>query len=356
MRSAPVAVCYDEGTGGPVCAHNTVIIGWNHVQYVQLGRSGLRVSPLCLGAMTYGSKSWRPWVLEEDESRPLIFRALEAGINFIDTANVYSLGVSEEIVGKVLAEYGERDALVVATKAFVPMSNRPNDGGLSRKHLLQSMDASLRRLRMDYVDLFQIHRYDGRVPIEETMEALHDLVKAGKTRYIGASSMYAWQFVCMQHIAEKNGWTRFIAMQNHYNLVYREEEREMNPYCAATGVGLIPWSPLARGFLAGNRNPGGGGETIRSKHDPMADRMYYRDEDFEIVKRVQQKAAEYGLQPTQVALAWLLRQPAVSSPIIGVRNNQQMEQALASLRVQLSDTDCYFLEDPYQPHPVLGHS
>lgn len=325
------------------------------MKYTQLGNSGLRVSPLCLGAMTFGSKTWRPWLLEEEESQLLILKALESGINFIDTADVYSFGASEKIVGAAIKEYKDRDSLVVATKLCFPMSSRPNNRGLSRKHIMQAVDSSLRRLQLDYIDLYQIHRYDYYVSIAETMAALHDLVKAGKVLYLGASSMFTWQFAQMQHIAQSNCWTPFVSMQNHYNLVYREEEREMNPYCNATGVGLIPWSPLARGFLAGNRNKKGKGDTLRSQNDPMADNMYFQDSDLRIVELVKQKAKEYGVQPTQIALAWLRQQKGVVAPIIGVRTEVQLEQALASLALTLSDADCKFLEKLYQPHQVHGH-
>ncbi|OQY80240.1 MAG: hypothetical protein B6D41_21295 [Chloroflexi bacterium UTCFX4] len=277
------------------------------------------------------------------------------GINFFDTANVYSVGVSEEITGRALRDLAKRDEVVVATKVHGRMSDDPNGRGLSRKHILSSIDASLRRLGMDYVDLYQIHRWDQETPIEETMSALHDIVKSGKARYIGASSMYAWQFQKAQYTAEKNGWTKFVSMQNHYNLVYREEEREMIPLCRDLGVGLIPWSPLARGFLAGNRTRDKGGETIRAKSDPFAQEMYYRDADFQVVDRVSELAARMGHKPASVALAWLLNQPSIDAPIIGATKMYQLEDALTATTIKLSREEMKYLEEPYMPHPILGH-
>ena len=326
------------------------------MNYITLGHTGLKVSRLCLGMMTYGSAKWRDWVLNEEESRPFVKRALEVGVNFFDTADAYSSGVSEEVTGRALKEFAKRDEVVVATKVFYAWNDKPNQGGLSRKHILDAIDASLKRLGMDYVDLYQIHRFDKDTPIEETMEALHDVVRAGKARYIGASSMYAWQFARMQFAAEQHGWTKFVSMQNHYNLVYREEEREMIPFCRATGVGLIPWSPLARGFLAGNRTRDKGGETDRSKSDAFAHEMYYHDTDFEIVDRVTDLAKRRGVSNAQVALAWLLHQPGVTSPIIGASKMYQLEEAATTLSIQLSKEDCTYLEERYQPHRVLGHS
>lgn len=325
------------------------------MQYVRLGTTGLKVSRVCLGMMTYGSKQWRDWVLEEEESRPFIQRALEAGINFFDTADVYSNGASEEITGRALRDFAQRDQVIVATKVFNPMGSGPNDQGLSRKHIMDAIDASLRRLGMEYVDLYQIHRFDRETPIEETMEALHDVVRAGKARYIGASSMYAYQFAQMQHTAEKHGWTKFSSMQNHYNLVYREEEREMNPFCVATGVGLIPWSPLARGFLAGNRTREKGGETARARSDAFAHTMYYQDSDFTVVERATELANRHGVATAQIALAWLLHKPGVSAPIIGASKMPQLEQAIGALEVKLSAGELTYLEEPYQPHVILGH-
>ena len=324
------------------------------MQYVNLGQTGLKVSRLCLGTMTYGSPQWRDWVLPEADSRPFIDRALSQGINFFDTADMYSLGVSEEILGRALKDMAQRDRVVIATKVFNPMSDDPNDRGLSRKHIFDSIDASLRRLQTDYVDLYQIHRWDDQTPIAETLEALHDLVKIGKVRYVGASSMYAWQFAKALYLADLRGWTRFVSMQNHYNLVYREEEREMLPLCRAEGVGVIPWSPLARGFLAGNRSRQQA-ETTRAKSDDFAHKLYYSDSDFDVVDRVVAIAQQRSVPPAQVALAWLLHQPGVTAPIIGASKMHHLEDAVAALKIELSDDECAQLEDPYQPHPVLGH-
>jgi 1-deoxyxylulose-5-phosphate synthase len=324
------------------------------MQYVNLGNTGLKVSRICLGMMTYGTSKWRAWILDEDVSRPFIKRALEAGINFFDTADMYSGGVSEEVSGRALRDFSPRDEIVLATKVYNPMGPKPNQRGLSRKHIMDGIDASLKRLGMDYVDLYQIHRFDDETPVEETMEALHDVVKAGKARYIGASSMYAWQFAQMQFAAEKHGWTKFVSMQNHYNLVYREEEREMNPFCLATGVGLIPWSPLARGFLAGNRTKEKSGETTRSQVDNFAHSMYYEDGDFQIVDRVTELAKVRGVSNAQIALAWMLHKPGITAPIIGASKMYQLEEAIAALDVKLTDDEIKRLEEPYQPHPILG--
>lgn len=326
------------------------------MDYINLGKTGLKVSRLCLGTMTYGSREWREWVLPEEESRPFIKRALELGINFFDTADMYSLGVSEEIVGRAIKDFAARDQAIVATKVYNPMGSGPNDRGLSRKHIMDAIDASLRRLGTDYVDLYQIHRWDYETPIEETLLALHDVVKAGKARYIGASSMYAWQFAKALYLAERHGWTRFVSMQNHYNLVYREEEREMLPLCRAEGIGAIPWSPLARGFLSGNRRRQDRGETTRAKTDDFAHKLYYEDTDFQIVDRVVELASQRGVAPAQIALAWLLHQPGITAPIIGASKMEHLEQAVAALDITLDDRDRTFLEEPYQPHPVLGHS
>ena len=327
------------------------------MQYVNLGKSGLKVSRICLGMMTYGTSKWRPWILDEEESRPFIKKALDAGINFFDTADMYSKGVSEELTGKLLREFGVvRENVVVATKVYFNLTDEINSGGLSRKHIMDAIDASLKRLCMDYVDLYQIHRWDYETPIEETMEALHDVVKAGKARYIGASSMYAWQFAKAQYVADAHGWTRFVSMQNHYNLVYREEEREMIPLCIDQGVGLIPWSPLARGFLAGNRAHGGGGDTARAKVDDFADSMYFRDEDFTIVERAQKIAKNYGVTSAQIALAWMLEKPHITAPIIGASKMKHLEEAIAALDISISENEVSSLEESYQPHPVLGHT
>jgi len=325
------------------------------MHYVNLGRTGLKVSRICLGTMTYGTPAWREWVLPEADSRPFIRRALDLGITFFDTADMYSLGASEEILGRALKEYAARDQVVVATKVFFPMGEGPNDRGLSRKHILQAIDASLQRLRVDYVDLYQIHRWDYETPIEETLEALHDVVKAGKARYIGASSMFAWQFARAQAISDRHGWTRFVSMQNHYNLIYREEEREMLPFCRADGVGVIAWSPLARGFLAGNRSRQGWGETTRARTDDYAQKMYYAEADFTVAARVEELAARRGVKPAQIALAWLLAQPGVTAPIVGASRLEQLDQAVAALDVALDADERTFLEEVYVPHPVLGH-
>jgi aryl-alcohol dehydrogenase (NADP+) len=325
------------------------------MEYVNLGSTGLKVSRICLGTMTYGSKKWREWILEEEEARPFYRRAIEAGINFFDTADVYSLGVSEEITGRALKEYGpSRDKVVIATKVFNAMGDDPNQSGLSRKHILHAIDDSLRRLQTDYVDLYQIHRFDPHTPIEETLEALDQVVRSGKALYIGASSMAAWQFLKMLNTSDLMGLSRFVTMQNHYNLVYREEEREMIPLCLDEGVGVIPWSPLARGFLAGNRHAETRGETIRAKTDGFAQRLYYRPSDFTVVDRLTEIAKNRGIQNAQVALAWILTKPGVSSPIIGASKIPHLDQAIAALEVHLDESEIKALEEPYEPHPVLG--
>ena len=326
------------------------------MNYVNLGKTGLKVSRLCLGTMTYGSSKWREWVLDEEASRPFIRRALEAGINFFDTADMYSLGASEEVLGRALRDFANRHEVVIATKVFFPVEKGPNDRGLSRKHIMQAIDASLRRLGADFVDLYQIHRFDHETPIEETVEALHDVVKAGKARYVGASSMHAWQFAKMLHVAERHGWTRFVSMQNHYNLVYREEEREMIPLCISEGVGVIPWSPLARGFLAGNRSrTDKTGETTRAKTDDYAQTMYYASHDFDVVDRVAAVAKQRGVMPAQIALAWILHKAGVTAPIVGASKMTHLEQALAALDIKLTAEEIQTLEEPYRPHAVLGH-
>ena len=326
------------------------------MDYQRLGKSGLKVSRICLGTMTYGTSKWREWVLEEDESRPFIQRALELGINFFDTADVYSLGVSEEVVGRALKDFTRREEVVIATKVFFPMGDKPNQGGLSRVHIMQAVEDSLRRLGTDYIDLYQIHRWDPETPIEETLEALHDVVKSGKVRYIGGSSMYAWQFSQSLYLADLRGWTRFVSMQNHYNLVYREEEREMMPLCRTEGIGVIPWSPLARGFLSGNRTQKEWGDTTRAKTDDFAHNMYYQESDFTVVEQVIKLAEQKGVTPSQIALAWLLHQPGVTSPIIGASKMNHLEENVAALDIELSPEELEALEEPYQPHPVLGHS
>jgi aryl-alcohol dehydrogenase (NADP+) len=326
------------------------------MQYTPLGRTGLKVSRLCLGMMTYGTPAWRDWVLPEEAARPFVKRALELGINFFDTADMYSMGMSEEVTGRALKDFARRDEVVIATKVFHAVGDKPNQRGLSRKHIMEAVDASLRRLGADYVDLYQIHRWDAETPIEETMEALNDVVRAGKALYLGASSMYAWQFSRALHAADHHGWTRFVSMQNHYNLVYREEEREMMPLCRAEGVGVIPWSPLARGFLAGNRTRDKSGDTARAKSDEFAHHMYYRDDDFAVADRAAEIAKQRGVSPAQVALAWLLAQPGVTAPIVGASKMPHLEEAVAALAIRLTDEERALLESAYQPHPVLGHS
>ena len=326
------------------------------MEYTRLGSSGLKVSRICLGAMTYGTPKWRTWVLDEEASRPFVKRAIELGINFFDTADMYSEGASEEVLGRALKDFTTRDQVVIATKAFHPArsSPGPNDRGLSRKHLFDAIDGSLRRLGVDYVDLYQIHRFDFGTPIEETLCALHDIVRAGKARYIGASSMSAWQFAKMLYTSDRHGWTRFAAMQNHYNLVYREEEREMLPLCREEGIGVIPWSPLARGFLAGNRRKGDFGDTSRAKTDEFAHQLYFSDSDFTVAERVVELAARHGVKPTMIALAWVLAQPEVTAPIVGASKPVHLEDAVAALNVRLSSDDLAFVEQAYQPHRVLG--
>jgi aryl-alcohol dehydrogenase (NADP+) len=327
------------------------------MDYTNLGSTGLKVSRICLGTMTYGSKKWREWVLEEEESRPFIRRALELGINFFDTADMYSVGVSEEILGRALKEFGPtRDKVVIATKVFSPMGDDPNQRGLSRKHIMHAVDDSLRRLGTDYIDLYQIHRFDYATPIEETMEALHDIVKAGKALYLGASSMFAYQFAKMLGTSDALSLTRFVTMQNHYNLIYREEEREMLPLCREEGIGVIPWSPLARGFLAGNRTKENYGETVRAKTDDYAQKLYYQESDFTVVQRVSEIAKKRAVPNAEVALAWILAQPGVTAPIIGASKMHHLEDAVSALKLKLTDEELRSLEEPYVPHAVLGHS
>lgn len=324
------------------------------MEYVRLGSTGLKVSRICLGTMTYGAKSWRDWVLEEADSRPFFARALELGINFFDTADMYSLGVSEEIVGRALKDMTKRDQVVIATKVCQPMGKGPNDRGLSRKHILDSIDASLRRLGTDHVDLYQIHRWDYDTPIEETLSALDAVVRSGKARYIGASSMYAWQFAKSLYLSDRQGLARFVTMQNHYNLAYREEEREMMPLCRAEGVGVIPWSPLARGLLTGGRRTGGNGPTVRSRSDDFAHKLYHED-DLPVVDRLEDVARARGSAPAQVALAWLLAQPGVTAPIVGASKMAHLEQAVGALEVKLDPAELKALAEPYRPHTVRGH-
>lgn len=340
------------------------------MQYTRLGRTGLKVSRICLGMMTYGTPRWRDWILDEEASRPLVRHAVELGINFFDTADLYSGGESEVLTGRFLREFCKREEVVVATKLFYPVDldfkggaalgvkppQRPNRSGLSRKRIFHAVDESLRRLGTDYIDLYQIHRFDYETPMEETMEALHDVVKAGKVRYLGASSMYAWQFAKMQQIAKEHGWSPFVSMQNHYNLAYREEEREMIPLCRDQGVGLIPWSPLARGFLAGNRKRGDAqaGETSRAKTDDIAQKYYYRDSDFQVVEALTKAAQGLGVSNATLAYAWLLHR-RVTAPIVGASKLHQLDQAVAAVDLPLAEGVVRELEAPYEPHPVLGH-
>ncbi len=326
------------------------------MQYVRFGQTGMKVSRLCLGMMTYGTSAWRPWVLDEAESRPFIKRALELGINFFDTADMYSRGVSEAVTGRAIRDFARRDQVVLATKVFYPLEDGPNAGGLSRKHIFDAIDGSLKRLGTDYVDLYQIHRLDHETRMEEILDALHDVVKAGKARYIGASSMYAWQFAKLLYLADLHGWTRFVSMQNHYNLVYREEEREMLPLCREEGIAVIPWSPLARGFLAGNRNKSTRGETARAQTDQFAHDLYYADSDFAIADRVGEIARRRNLKPTQIALAWLLSKPVVTAPIVGASKLPHLEELVAALDIRLADDEIAALEELYVPHRILGHS
>ena len=324
------------------------------MDYVRLGTTGLKVSRLCLGTMTYGTPTWRPWVLDEATSRPFYQRAIEHGINFFDTADMYSRGESEAVLGRALKELARREEVVVATKVFYPVTDHPNGRGLSRKHIMAAIDGSLKRLGMDYVDLYQVHRYDQHTPIEETLEALHEVVKAGKALYLGASSMYAWQFATMLATQRLHGWTRFVSMQNHYNLVYREEEREMFPLCAAEGIGVIPWSPLARGFLAGNRKRGSKDASLREQHDGYGHSLYYADSDYEVAERVVAVANAKGVLPIQVALSWVANRPGVTAPIISATRIEQLDQLIAGLDVTLTADEQRAVEEVYTPHPVLG--
>ena len=338
------------------------------MQYIRLGRTGLSVSRIALGMMTYGSSQWRPWVLDEPASRPLVKRAIDLGINFFDTADMYSAGESESLTGRFIRAFCRREEVAIATKLYFPVSLEHRGGawqgnanlqGLSRKRIFHAVDESLKRLGTDYIDLYQIHRWDPHTPIEETMEALHDVVKAGKVRYLGASSMWAWQFAKAQEVACRHGWTPFASMQNHYNLVYREEEREMIPLCRDQGVALLPWSPLARGFLAGNRVPGdsptGRGATPRAQTDNIAQSYYYRDSDFRIVERLKTLAAARGVSAAIMAYAWLMHQPGVTAPIMGASKLAQLDDAAAAVDLALSAEELSALAEGYEPHPVLGH-
>jgi aryl-alcohol dehydrogenase-like predicted oxidoreductase len=327
------------------------------VEYVRLGSAGLKVSQICLGMMSYGSQAERAWHLDEAAAEPIVKAAIDGGVTFFDTADTYSNGVTEEITGRLLARlFDRREDYVLATKVYFPMGTGPNDRGLSRKHVLSAIDASLRRLGTDYVDLYQIHRWDYQTPIEETMEALHEVVRAGKARYIGASSMFAWQFAKAQNLAERHGGTRFASMQNHYNLIYREEEREMIPLCADQGVAVLPYSPLARGVLTGNRGRQGERRTARAGDDPLSDERYNSPSDFDVVDRLAEVAAARGAPPAQVALAWLLSRPVVTAPIVGATRLGHISDALAAAQLILTDEEVRRLEEPYLPHPVLGHS
>ncbi len=326
------------------------------MEYVSLGTTGLQVSRICLGCMSYGSSKWRDWVFDESESIPFFRQAIDAGINFFDTADMYSAGASEEVTGRALKKLGvKREQVAIATKVFNPMGENPNERGTSKKHVRHAIDASLKRLGVDYVDLYQIHRYDSTTPMEETLEALTDVINQGKALYIGASSMYAWQFAKFLHLAEAHGYARFVSMQNHYNLVYREEEREMNPLCRAEGIGLIPWSPLARGFLAGNRRSEDKGETVRAKSDEFAHSLYYQQADFEVVEHVIGIAKKRGVPNAQIALAWILHQPGVTSPIIGATKTHHIDDAVKATELRLTQDELAHLEAPYKPHPILGH-
>jgi 1-deoxyxylulose-5-phosphate synthase len=326
------------------------------MDYVRLGATGLKVSRLCLGCMTYGSTKWRSWVLDEEQALPFYREAIEAGVNFFDTADVYSIGESERVTGKALKTFAKRHEVVIATKVNGAMGQDPNNRGLSRKHIMDGIDRSLERLGVDYVDLYQIHRFDPATPIEETLEALNDVVRVGKARYIGASSMFAWQFMKMLATSRAHGWTPFVSMQPQYNLVYREEEREMLPLCLDQGVGVIPWSPLARGFLAGGRAHPGEGNTERARTDEFASRLYYRDADFAVVEAVSAVARARGVSNMQVALAWVLRNPAITSPIIGASKSHHIADAVGALSISLSDEEVKTLEAPYRSKPVLDHA
>ena len=325
------------------------------MNYTNLGTSGLRVSRICLGMMGFGNESERPWVIDENAAEPIVRAAVEGGVTFFDTADTYSGGASEVATGRLVPKFLTRDEAVIATKVFMPVTPGENGGGLGRKHVLSGIDASLRRLGMDYVDLYQIHRWDPRTPIEETREARHDVVRAGKTRYIGASSMFAWQFAKAQHVAEQHGWTKFVSMQNHYNLIYREEEREMIPLCLDQGVGCIPWSPLARGMLAGNRTRDGGRYTTRSSTDAFTDYLYDQPTDYDVVDAVNEAASARGVPSAQVALAWLLARPGVTAPIVGSTKEEHLKDALAAEELALTDDEIAQVEKAYVPHPVLGH-
>ena len=325
------------------------------MQYVNLGRSGLKVSRICLGTMSFGTPEWQPWTISEAASCAIVERALDLGINFFDTADVYSQGRSEEILGRALADRGQRHQIVLATKVNGPMGAGPNDRGLSRKHIVEAVNASLRRLRTDYIDLYQIHRWDYEAPVEETLEALNDLVRSGKVLYLGASSMFAWEFSLALHLSDRHGWSRFVSMQNHYNLVYREEEREMLPLCRHEGVAVLPWSPLARGLLAGTWKRNGSGATVRARTDEYARRLYYEAHDLEVAECAAEVAQTRGVKRAPVALAWLLSRPGVTAPVIGATRVEHVDDAVAALSISLDPGEVERLESRYKPHPVLGH-
>ncbi|MBT7615735.1 MAG: aldo/keto reductase [Calditrichaeota bacterium] len=326
------------------------------MEYVKLGNSGLKVSRLCLGMMSYGDPQWRDWTMGEEEAEPIVKQAWELGINFFDTANMYSLGVSEVVTGKILKKFAKREEVVIASKVHFPMGKGPNERGLSRKHINASVNDSLRRLDTDYIDLYYIHRWDYETPIEETMETLHQLVVSGKVRYIGASSMFAWQFAKAQYLADIHNWTRFIAMQNHYNIIYREEEREMNPLCIEENVGIVPWSPLARGFLLGDRFKGEDCETPRGKTDTYGQGLYNHPSDPVVVKVLNEMANEKEVSPIQLGLAWMMHKPGITSPIVGSTKVKHMEQLVEALDIKLTTAEMERLEKEYQPHAIAGHS
>ncbi len=332
-----------------------MVVKENEVEYVRLGNTGMEVSRICLGTMSYGTPKWREWVLEEEDSRPFYKKALESGINFFDTADMYSVGVSEEITGRALKEFAKREEVIIATKVYGKMSDDPNGGGLSRKHIMDSIDASLRRLGTDYVDLYQIHRWDYATPIEETLEALNDIVRAGKARYIGASSMFAWQFSKALYTSELRGWSRFITMQNHYNLLYREEEREMYPLCVDQKIGVLPWSPLGRGLLTRRQESATAGETPRGRSDHLLEN-WYLDANLEIANRTAELAERGGYKPAQIALSWLLSKPYVTAPIIGATKLNYVDDAVGALDIELSSDDIAYLEELYQPRSIQGHN
>ncbi len=325
------------------------------MKFVRLGTSGIKVSNICLGTMSFGSPEWQAWTIPEDQSRAIVRRALELGINFFDTADVYSTGLSEQILGRALDDFATRDQIVLATKVNGPMGSGPNDWGLSRKHIVSAVEASLRRLKTDYLDLYQIHRWDYQTPIDETLEALNDLVRAGKVLYLGASSMYAWEFQRALHIAGQHGWSRFVSMQNHYNLIYREEEREMLPLCRFHGIAVLPWSPLARGLLTRKPDRQGPPATLRAETDEYSRRLYYQEHDFQVAERVAEVSEKRGVPPAQTALAWLLSRPGITAPVVGATRPEHVNDAVASLDIQLDEEEVRQLEEGYRPHPVLGH-